>query len=189
METDLEQTEKCTWRQIWSELSDTLGHHHRANLWMHWYVGIEWAQRYTWRQWMRVLGDALGNNNRRRVKYKFGVVYQYRCVLGSGAVFMYGPIIVEMLSIMCENCCHEMRNRLGAGDSRAWDDAVHGVCWTWWYLIIIAQRDREAWHNIIFLGDTAVEHKQERNTMWEIIMRNWCNRECCVEVKSSCPIQ
>jgi hypothetical protein len=26
--------------------------------------------------------------------------------------------------------CREMRDRLGAGDSRCWDNAVHGVCCT-----------------------------------------------------------
>jgi len=56
-----------------------------------------------------------------------------------------------------------MRNWLGAGDCRYWDDAVLGVSCTLSELMIMAWRDREGRLNFVFLGDGRVEHKKERD--------------------------
>ena len=43
--TEIERTERCTWRQRSSEFGDALGDHGRVNL----QAIIEWVWRYTWR--------------------------------------------------------------------------------------------------------------------------------------------
>jgi len=63
-----------------------------------------------------------------------------------------------------------MRNWLGPGDCRSWDDAVLGVCCTLCLLMIMAWRDREGWLNLGFLGDGRVGHKKVRDrgkSSWE----------------------
>jgi len=84
-----------------------------------------------------------------------------------------------------------MRDWLGAGDCRSWDDAVLGVCCTRCQLMIMAWRDREGWLNFTFLGDGRVEHKKERRSeeMGEIIMRTWDLREVRVRVNWPSPIR
>jgi len=61
-----------------------------------------------------------------------------------------------------------MGNRLGTWDCWSWDDAVLGVCCSRCYLMIIAWRNSEGWHNAVSLGVGRVEHKKERNQRrWE----------------------
>jgi hypothetical protein len=52
-------------------------------------------------------------------------------------------VILGMWRIEYNMVCREMRDWLGAGDCRSWDDAVLGVCCTHYYLVIMAWRDKE----------------------------------------------
>jgi len=56
LETEIEWTQRCTWRPGWSELGDAHGGHDVANL----QAVIERVWRYTWRPWSSEFGDALG---------------------------------------------------------------------------------------------------------------------------------
>jgi hypothetical protein len=49
---------------------------------------------------------------------------------GAETLFIGYLVIVGMWGIEYNTVCREMRDWLGAGDSRSWDDAVHGVCCT-----------------------------------------------------------
>jgi len=76
-----------------------------------------------------------------------------------------------------------MRNWLGAGDCRVWDDAVQGICCTRCLLMIVAWRDREGFVNFVFLGDGRDKHKEEiSEEIGEIIMINCDLKEFWVRV-------
>jgi len=53
LETEIEWTQRCTWRPGSSEFGDALGDRE-----------IEWTQRCTWRPWLSEFGDALGDCDR-----------------------------------------------------------------------------------------------------------------------------
>ena len=46
-------------------------------------------------------------------------------------LFIGKLVIVGMKIVEYNEVCREMRDWLGAGDSRSWEDAVLGVCCTW----------------------------------------------------------
>jgi len=63
LDTEIEWTQRYTWRPGSSEFEDALGGHDRANL----QAVIEWVWRYTWRPWSSEFGDTLGRCDRARL--------------------------------------------------------------------------------------------------------------------------
>jgi len=108
---------RCTWRRRSNELSDALGGRDRVNsedelggrdrssLEIHSEAVTERVCRCTCRLWSSDIGGVLGG-----------------CRFGGRRDGSWDSI--HWLT------CNWMRNWLGAGDCRSWDDAVLGVCWT-----------------------------------------------------------
>jgi len=108
---------RCTWRRRLNELRDALGGRDRVNSedalggrdqssWeMHSEAVTERVWRCTWRLWSSEIAGVLGGG-------RFGG----RCDGSWDSI--------DRLT------CNWMRNWLGAGDCRSWDDAVLGVCCT-----------------------------------------------------------
>jgi hypothetical protein len=89
-----------------------------------------------------------------------------------------------------------MRDWLGVGDSRSWDDeysvyAVLSVCCTWYMLYsVYGVLGVNSWS---WLGEIETDHltscswvmvekERDEEDMWEIIIRNWDLWEFCVRV-------
>ena len=51
LETEIEWTQRCTWRPWWSQFGDALGDWDRVNSETHFEAGIEQVSRCTWRPW------------------------------------------------------------------------------------------------------------------------------------------
>jgi len=62
-------------------------------------------------------------------------------VTGAETVFIGHLIMVGMYRIEYDMVCQEMRDWLGAGDSRCWHDAVRGVCSTHCMLYLVLTLD------------------------------------------------
>jgi len=112
LETEIEWTQRCTWRPGLREFGDELEGHDRANL----QAVIEHVWRYTWRLWLSEIGGVLGGGRfGGRRDGSWDSIHWLTCNCGN----------VESWVLR-----REMRNWLGAGDCRSWDDAVLGVCCT-----------------------------------------------------------
>jgi len=117
LETEIEWTQRCTWRpgtsefgdalggRDWVKLEDGLGGWDRSSLEMHSDAVTERIWRCTCRLWSSEIGGVLGGG-------RFG-----------------GRRDGSWDSIHWLTC-NWMRNFLGVGDCRSWDDAVLGVCCT-----------------------------------------------------------
>ena len=148
LETEIEWTQRCTWRPGSREFKDALGGHDRANM----QAVIERVWRYTWMPWSSECGDALGGEDRvnsedalggrdrSSLEMHFEAVTErvWRCscrlwsseiggVLGGGR---FGGRHASSWDSIHWLTSDLMRNWLGAGDCRSWDDAVLGVCCT-----------------------------------------------------------
>jgi len=59
LESEIEWTERCTWRPWSIEFGDALGGRDGASLEMHLETKVEWTQRCTFRPWLSEFGDAI----------------------------------------------------------------------------------------------------------------------------------
>ena len=140
LEAVIDRVWRCTWRPIWSELRDALGGRDRASLEMHLETEIEWTHRCTWRPWSRKFGHALGGQDgvNSEMHSEAGTERVWRCTCSLWSSEIGGVLGGSRFGGRRDGSwdsihwltCKRIRNWLGAGDCRSWDDAVLGVCCT-----------------------------------------------------------
>ena len=134
------------WRHSWRpwsiECGDALGGCDRESLEMLLGAEIEWTQkmhleaminrvwRCTLRLWPSEFGDALAGYDWARLEEYLEAVDLEGGATAAETLFIGYLVIVGMWRVEY-NSRREMRNWLGVGDCRSWDDAVLGVCCTW----------------------------------------------------------
>jgi len=146
LETEIEWTQRWTWRPGSSEFGDALGGWDRMNsedalggrdqssLEMHSEAVTERVWRCTCRLWSSEIGGVLGGGRfGGRREGSWDSIHWLPCNCGNVESWVQHPPRDENTTSAERweyNIRREMRNCLGAGDCQSWDDAVLGVCCT-----------------------------------------------------------
>jgi len=140
LEALIDRIWRCPWRPRLSELRDALGGRDRASLEMHLETESESTHRCTWSPWSSKFEHALGGwdgvNSEMHSEAVTERVWRCTCrlwwseiggVLGGSR---FGGRRDGSWDSIHWLTCNWIRNWLGAGDWRSWDNAVLGICCT-----------------------------------------------------------